>query len=831
MKKISLAIGAMLWACSTVLAVPALRQTVKVTQPDGSQLTISVEGDEFGHTIVTTDGLTVAKDNSGSYCYLMASGLTTVMAHDPTLRTPSEKSFIAQEARQLKLGALMSEPARRMIKAVNAQRLQSQVPHSGSPRIPILLVQYKDKAMSHTKDDFVAQYTQGATSVNQYFLDQSNGKYNPRFDVFGIYTLDNTRETYGKDSGTAAKDAGVARMVAEACEKAHAEGKINWKDYDNNGDGDCDVVIVVYAGVGEAQASLTVPNSIWPCQWDLTEAAHYGDGPGALTYAGTKVDKFAVFNEINGSDDNSTKMDGIGTFCHEFSHCLGLPDFYETTYIFGYTGMDCWSLLDYGCYNNGGYTPIGYDAYEKSYMGWLDLATPTSNTRYVLPKFNQGSDSTDVAVKITSDLNSNEYYILENRARQGWDRFIPDEGVLITHVSYVPSRWDNNTVNNEKVQLMTFVPADAIASHTTVSTDLYGESNHSLTDGSAPKADLYLAPDGTIDGNAGVLGKPVTDINLNADGTASFWYAKKIEKHDRPVLTAPTQLTASSFTAHWQPVDSLQAHYTLWLYDTKHVPSSWKIIAENLANGTTTWTKSNKGTYMDNGYLRLGTSQLCGSITSPAVDLTACKGVTTVAVDAKAYGYDAGVSMKVSWLDETGNVIDTHAETLARNDSTYVFKLTGQATTSNVLKIENSEAKKRVQVKRVDIYAGDVVSNLMAGNPAAEPDTSQRIIADIADTCYTVQGLDSTTTYACQVQAVYTSGSLSPWSQQQIIMLQGEGRRGDFNGDGLVNVTDVSILINAILGNGQLDLDTADLNGDGSLNVSDVTTLILNILQ
>ncbi len=831
MKKILLATGALLWACSTALAVPAMQQRVEVTQPDGSQLTLGVDGDEFGHVIVTRDGLAVAKDNSGSYCYLAADGLTTVMAHDPELRSAIEKSFLAREARQLKLGTLMNEPARRLIKAVNAQRLQSQVPHSGSPRIPILLVQYKDKAMSHTKDDFVAQYTQGAASVNQYFQDQSNGKYNPRFDVFGIYTLDNTRETYGKDSGTAAKDAGVARMVAEACEKAQAEGKINWTDYDNNGDGDCDVVIVVYAGVGEAQATLTVPNSIWPCQWNLTEAAHYGDGPGALTYAGTKVDKFAVFNEVNGSDDSGTKMDGIGTFCHEFSHCLGLPDFYETTYMFGYVGMDCWSLLDYGCYNNGGYTPIGYNAYEKNYMGWLDLATPVGNTRYVLPRFNQGSDSTDVAVKITSELNSNEYYILENRAKQGWDSYIPDEGVLITHVSYVPSRWDKNTVNNEKVQLMTFVPADAVASHATVSTDLYGKSNHSFTDGSAPKADLYLAADGTIDGNAGMLGKPVTDINLNADGTASFWYIKKVEKHDRPVLTTPTQLTASSFTAHWQPVDSTQAHYTLWLYDTKQAPSSWKIITENLADGATTWTESNKGTYKDKGYLRLGTSQQCGSITSPEIDLTACNAVTTVAVAARAYGYDKGVAMKVSWLDESGNAIDTHAETLASNDSVYIFKLTGQSTTSNVLRIENTEAKKRVQLKHVDIYAGDVAASLMAGLPVAVPDSSQLSVGNIADTCYTVQGLDSNRTYACQVQAVYPDGSLSPWSQQLMVNLQGTGLRGDLNGDGQVNVTDVSVIINAILGNGQLDLEAGDLNGDGSLNVTDVTALIHIILQ
>ena len=187
--------------------------------------------------------------------------------------------------------------------------------------------------------------------------------------------------------------------------------------------------------------------------------------------------------------------------------------------------------------------------------------------------------------------------------------------------------------------------------------------------------------------------------------------------------------------------------------------------------------------------------------------------------------------MKVSWLDESGNAIDTHVETLASNDSVYIFKLTGQSTTSNVLKIENTEAKKRVQLKHVDIYAGDVAASLMAGLPVAVPDSTQLSVGNIADTCYTVQGLDSNRTYACQVQAVYPDGSLSPWSQQLMVNLQGTGLRGDLNGDGQVNVTDVSIIINAILGNGQLDLEAGDLNGDGSLNVTDVTALIHIILQ
>ena len=83
---------------------------------------------------------------------------------------------------------------------------------------------------------------------------------------------------------------------------------------------------------------------MWPCQWELSAS----DFNKALTLNGVKIDKFGVFNELNGFD--MSRIDGIGTFCHEFSHCLGLPDFYCTTYA-GYFGMSDWSLMDYGCYN------------------------------------------------------------------------------------------------------------------------------------------------------------------------------------------------------------------------------------------------------------------------------------------------------------------------------------------------------------------------------------------------------------------------------------------------------------------------------------------------
>ena len=55
--------------------------------------------------------------------------------------------------------------------------------------------------------------------------------------------------------------------------------------------------------------------------------------------------------------------------------------------------------------------------------------------------------------------------------------------------------------------------------------------------------------------------------------------------------------------------------------------------------------------------------------------------------------------------------------------------------------------------------------------------------------------------------------------------------KGDINGDGVVNVTDVTALINRILGTADYSDAVCDLNADGTVNVSDVTTLINLILE
>ena len=532
----------MLLCCGVAaVAMPAKPGWHTIKQSDGTTLKVQAVGNAFNNAILTSDDLTVARGADGDFYYTSSlTGLTTVRAHEPAERTPGEVAFVNAQRGNM---TMQYKPFMRQVKkgtlGVGGSNEDSGIPAQGRRRIPIILVEFKDKKFNNTRDEIIEAMLTGEESVGQYFRDQSNGLYQPEFDVYGIYGLSQNRQYYGGNSG--GNDKGLGSMVTEACQLAAADG-VSFRPYDTNSDDYCDVVIVIYAGVGEAQASTTHPEAIWPCNWYLSAAYYYGmGGNGAFrpSVGDPLVDMFAVFNELYGSNDNGKTIDGIGTFTHEFGHCLGLPDFYDTGNGNHY-GMGDWDIMCLGCYNNDGFTPPGYTAYEKVFMGWVNYVTARPGTYYTLPVWNQKDAATDKAVCVVSDLNENEFFVFENRRKQGWDRYMPGEGILVTHITYNADRWAANTPNNNNVQLMTIVPADNSLSYYNESTDPWPQGNkNQLTDNSTPSAKLYMKANGSITGNAGYLGKPVTDMVINADGTASFWFMK--DAVTDPVISVTTE--------------------------------------------------------------------------------------------------------------------------------------------------------------------------------------------------------------------------------------------------------------------------------------------------
>lgn len=534
----------MLLCCGiAAVAMPAKPGWHTIKQSDGTILKVQAVGNAFNNAILTSDGLTVAKGKDGDFYYTSSlTGLTAVRAHEVGERSASENAFVNAQRGNLKMTykSYQRQSQQRPMFSVGGSNEESGVPAIGKRRIPIILVEFKDKKFNNSRQDIIDAMLTGNESVGQYFRDQSNGLYEPEFDVYGIYSLSQTRQYYGGNRN--GSDKGLGAMVSEAVEMASSDG-VSFSPYDTNSDDYCDVVIVIYAGVGEAQASTTHPEAIWPCNWDLYSASYYGfGGNGAFRPKNGDpiVNTFAVFNELYGDNDNGSTIDGIGTFTHEFGHCLGLPDMYDTANG-GHYGMGDWDIMCMGCYNNDGFTPPGYSAYEKVFMGWIDYITPRPGTYFTLPAMNLKNAATDKAVCIKSDLNQNEYFIFENRKKQGWDRYMPAEGIMVTHVTYSADRWAGNTVNNENIQLLQLVNADNSWSYYDETGDLWPQGNkRDLTDNSTPATKLFMRANGSIVSSAGSLGKPVTEMVINPDRTASFWYMKN--SATSPVISVSTDL-------------------------------------------------------------------------------------------------------------------------------------------------------------------------------------------------------------------------------------------------------------------------------------------------
>lgn len=832
-------------------AVPADPKPFSFTQPDGSTVTLIAVGDEFQHGFTTLDGLTVTPGADGYVYYCTATGASQVKAHDAADRNTAETSFIERNREQLNFGAQITAQARERRSSARNQKNRvgdTQVPTTGSPHVPILLVEYADKAMANSKDKFEGHYKTGDKSVFKYFSDQSTGQYTPQFDVYGIYTLDNNREYYGGNVyiGNSRNDKGLGRMVEEAIIKAGDE--IDWSKYDNDGDGEADVCIVVYAGVGEAQASTTVPESIWPCQWSLDAAYYYGFGDiGAMQRNNVYINRFAVFNELNGSNDNGTTLDGIGTFCHEFSHCLGLPDFYDTDYG-GHYGMGYWSLMCSGCYNGvqiSGDTPVGYSAYEKNFMGWLNYTEAVQNTFYTLPVSNTGND---MAVRIKA-LNSNEYFILENRRKQGWDKCIQDEGVLITHFTYIPERWYYNNPNNEDLQLATFIPADNSYSSYSENQDLFGHTNHEFTATSIPAMMANMSASGQLGnttGEYGAIDKPVTEINIKSDGTASFWFMKQPFDVFTPVMQTadPALVDRTSFTAQWtdDTQDQYVKSYTLWVAQNGLVfdpvlleQADFSDTQSVTQNGYLVNVAPNYQDYLPDGWT-------CGS------SLYAYDGFILIGdnITTKTYNLPAGydkISVIVTGYNVYGDYYGTPIVTVTAQGSNTSASLELNDIDDYICVLDampeetiNIAGSYYPGIFAIKVFAGDVTETIKAPLLLSieTGDSTKRIIKDITDKFYQVNNLAAGGTFNYKVKTVYIDDTESPWSNiQQVTLAQSISRKGDVNEDGEIDLNDLTTLINYLLDKNpsQFSFSNADVNDTSEVDLNDLTALINMLLS
>lgn len=425
----------------TAWGVPARRVFKPFVQPDQTTVMLSLAGDEYHHFYINTLGEPMQRNEQGFW----------VKMTEAEIQQQDIRWQAARKARAPKTAD------RKRIGGLNT---------TGEHRLLTILVEFSNLKFSNigsvdTFNDMLngENYTfQGATgSARKYFMDQSIQTYFPRFDIIGPVTLDNTYQYYGQNN-VYGNDAKPQEMVQEGIEKAIELGLIpDPSVYDADGDGYIDLVYVFYAGFSEAENAGN--NYIWPHQWNLSSPYEQD---------GLKYYRYACSSELMGlpptKPSDTLTIDGIGSCVHEFSHCLGLPDFYNTGSQLGCYGMDAWSIMDQGCYNNGGKTPPSYTAYERSFVGWCELDTlPLVSGTVTLPTF----DDKNKAYVYYNPNNPDEFITFENHQPQGWDRYFggytstAKHGMLVVHVDYLKSAWENNAVNNNpNHQRCTVLPAD-----------------------------------------------------------------------------------------------------------------------------------------------------------------------------------------------------------------------------------------------------------------------------------------------------------------------------------------------------------------------------------
>lgn len=518
MKKLYLMLSMLFAFGIAANAVPAKKLQKVITLANGTQVSVELRGDEYLSWWEGTDGTayrTTATDENVFEAFDLEAQKPAAAAR----RARAEQGRVARLAR-VKNSLKGADDKMRGLGG-------DHITYKGVKKGLVVLVDFKNKKFADGHDleyyknvingkDFSDEEEGYVGSVRDYFLAQSNGQFELDFDVVGPVTMSKNSGYYGND-GAYQKDEKVYEMIKEACDGI--QDKVNLKDYDWDGDGEADQVFFLYAGLG--QASGGSPGTIWPHESEL----RYWPC-GVLSYPTGKINTYACANELQPETQGSSRYisAGIGTICHEFSHCLGFADMYDTTGGGGY-GMSVFDVMDQGSYNGNGFVPCNYTAFERIYAGWveaIELIDPAT-----VKDMKSVSDYGRPFI-MYNYKNTNEYFLMENRQNTGWDEGLyGSNGLLIVHVNYVPSRWANNSVNSsaEKIQCCTVVNADGSRDNTQYSLqgDLYPYEvkgmtmNDEFTDDSEPAAKLYNK---NTDGS-NVLGIPITQIK-RSKGSISF---------------------------------------------------------------------------------------------------------------------------------------------------------------------------------------------------------------------------------------------------------------------------------------------------------------------
>mgnify|MGYP004572142539 FL=1 len=574
MKKILLSIAFALMGIASGFAAKAHTALTTITQSDGSQLTIRLHGDEHVSWYSTADDVLLVQVGSNYYVAQVEEDgtlkATPQLAHNAGERGTVEEQVINNQNKEKFLNLLNAEP-QALAKPIGTVT-PAYFPHKGSPKALVILVEFQD--VKFKTSDPVATFThylKGADgeatpkannayvtkgmvnygSVSQYFKDMSQRKFTPQFDIVGPVTVSKNSAYYGSNTG--GTDANFKEMIAEACKNVSTN--VNFADYDQDNDGYIDLVYIIYAGYSESFGGNSAD-----CLWPKSGSATFNE-PGtniSLKLNGKMISRYGINNELNGTPknwiDGKPLLNGIGLFCHEFSHTMGLPDLYPTVEASRVDNQnpEYWDLMDGGEYTYSGYFPTPYSPWEMDVMDWTapielgDEAKQVNLDSYA---------NSRTAYKINGE--NDEYLLIQNIQTEGWwsgiTQAFKTTGMLVWRIDYPYTTVSlDNRLNNEisKPNVM-IVPADGY-----VISDYNHGDGQKWTDkeykeslqgdpfpGTANKTELL-----SVTLNNSTLKKPFYNIK-EADGVITFDYLKDYATGiDSPVIQQNQEKDTRIFT-------------------------------------------------------------------------------------------------------------------------------------------------------------------------------------------------------------------------------------------------------------------------------------------
>jgi len=320
--------------------------------------------------------------------------------------------------------------------------------------------QYTNLSGNYTQAEFQSLLYDGPNptgTVTEYYSEVS---YNQLFftgDAKGWYDMPRTLEEYeGGNSGLGPQ--GGPRFVWEIMQVS--DSTLNYADYiqyyDGQGRPHIGFLAVIHSG---ADASAGAFN-IWAHRWDFTVFS-------GQSYTTNDIDPvsgqnviidgpYAIMSELSGSDNNSGPIATIGVFAHEFGHIFGVPDLYDTDG--SSSGIGEWCLMASGSWGGDGSspeTPVHMSAWIKKELGWV---TPINITSYQGPLSIPNVEENPIVYRMwQGGTITNQYFLIENRQRLGFDANIHKSGFLIYHID------DNLSGNqNEDHRMVDIEQADGL---------------------------------------------------------------------------------------------------------------------------------------------------------------------------------------------------------------------------------------------------------------------------------------------------------------------------------------------------------------------------------